>query len=101
MTAIRDDRLDELLRALGHPARRALFRACLDGPRAAGDLVGVVGLAPASVSEHLRVLRKAGLLELETRGRFWMYRAAPEVLRSAAAGLAELAVTARSGAPPR
>jgi DNA-binding transcriptional ArsR family regulator len=42
------------------------------------------------VSEHLKVLRKSGLLELDKRGRFWMYRTNRRALRDAAAALAKL-----------
>jgi DNA-binding transcriptional ArsR family regulator len=64
--------------------------ACVDQPRAAGDLAAMIDLAPASVSEHLKVLRKSGLLELDKRGRFWMYRTDPAVLRDAVAALEKL-----------
>lgn len=70
--------------------RRQLVRACLDGARPAGELVVVAGLAAASVSEHLKVLRKTGVLVLERRGRFRLYRADPEVVSEAAAALAGL-----------
>jgi DNA-binding transcriptional ArsR family regulator len=85
------DQLDERLRALGHPVRRELFAACLREARPAGELVELVDLAPASVSEHLKVLRKSGLLVLERDGRFRRYRADPEVARAVASALAELA----------
>jgi len=39
-------------------------------------------LALASVSEHLKVLRKAGLLVLEKQGRYRMYRTDSAVLRA-------------------
>jgi DNA-binding transcriptional ArsR family regulator len=65
-------------------------RACLDRSRPAGELVGLVGLAPASVSEHLKVLRKAGVLMLDKRGRFWLYRTNPEVVRKAALALGHM-----------
>ena len=65
--------LDERLRALAHPVRRRLVTACLAEPQPAGRLVELTGLAPASVSEHLKVLRKTGLLVLEARGRFRLY----------------------------
>ena len=42
------------------------------------------------MSEHLKVLRKSGLLELEIRGRHWFYQAAPEALERAIAVLTEL-----------
>jgi DNA-binding transcriptional ArsR family regulator len=51
----------------------------------------MIDLAPASVSEHLKVLRKSGLLVLDKRGRFWMYRTDTATLREAAAALKQLA----------
>lgn len=83
--------LDERLRALAHSARRDLVAACLDRPRSAGELVDRLDLAPASVSEHLKVLRKTGLLVLERRGRFRYYRADASVVKATAADLGALA----------
>jgi DNA-binding transcriptional ArsR family regulator len=34
------------------------------------------------VSEHLKVLRKAGLLDLDREGRFWFYRANERILEA-------------------
>ena len=72
--------VDELLRALGHPARREILRLCGPQPRAAGALTDALGLAPASTSEHLKVLRKTGLLILEKQGTFRWYRTNPDQL---------------------
>jgi DNA-binding transcriptional ArsR family regulator len=66
--------VDELLRALGHPARREILRLCAPAPQAAGSLTDALGLAPASTSEHLKVLRKTGLLTQEKQGTFRWYR---------------------------
>ena len=68
-----EDALGEALRALAHPDRRAFVRACTRGERSAGDLAEVSTLSLPSVSEHLKVLRKSGLLVLDRRGRNWMY----------------------------
>jgi DNA-binding transcriptional ArsR family regulator len=78
--------------------RRQLVRACLERERPAGELVAETGLAAASVSEHLKVLRKTGLLVLEARGRFRLYRARPELLAEVAAQVGALA---RRDGPPR
>ena len=83
--------LDERLRALSHPARRALFEACLEEARPAGQLVELIDLAPASVSEHLKVLRKSGLLVLERDGRFRRFRADVEAAAEVAAAVRKLA----------
>ena len=83
--------LDERLRALSHAARRRILEACRGRPQSAGALVLLVGLAPASVSEHLKVLRKTGLLVLERRGRFRYYRTDPEAVDAVAEELVRLA----------
>ncbi|MGF7169032.1 DNA-binding transcriptional ArsR family regulator [Sphingobium xanthum] len=82
--------LDEALRALAHPDRRMFVRACLSSEQAAGDLAALSNLSLATVSEHLRVLRKSGLLILERRGRFWMYRTDKALLASVAQRIEEL-----------
>lgn len=66
---------DELLRALAHQARRELLRRCWAGPVTAGELADALGLAAASTSEHLKVLRKTGLLVLTKDGTFRWYHA--------------------------
>ncbi len=79
--------LDQVLRALSHPDRRLFLRACRDAPRAAGELAEMSNLAVATVSEHLKVLRTAGLLILDKQGRNWFYRTDPSVLKAARRGL--------------
>jgi len=79
-TILTDDALDEALRALAHPERRRLVVACLDGWMAAGALADGATLSLATVSEHLKVLRKTGLVELQREGRYWLYRTDPVVL---------------------
>lgn len=50
-------------RALGHPARVAIIERFADGrPKLTKDLVAPSGLAPSTMSEHLRILREAGIL---------------------------------------
>ena len=82
--------LDEVLRALSHPDRRTFVKACLDQSRAAGELAELSSLALASVSEHLKVLRKSGLLVLEKQGRFRMYRTDTAIPRKVARIIAAL-----------
>ena len=69
--------LDELLRALASPHRRRLLSLLWDGERNAGELADELGLAPASTSEHLKVLRKVGLVDMRVVGTFRLYRARP------------------------
>jgi DNA-binding transcriptional ArsR family regulator len=82
--------LDEALRALSHPDRRVFVRACLGRPCAAGDLAELSSLALASVSEHLKVLRKSGLLVLEKQGRFRIYRTDAAVLNEISRAISAL-----------
>lgn len=85
-----DAAIDENLRALAHPARRAFLRACLAKNQAAGDLASLSDLSFATVSEHLKVLRKTGLLKLDRQGRFWMYRTDADLLDATARAVREL-----------
>jgi DNA-binding transcriptional ArsR family regulator len=61
--------VDVLFTALASPVRRELLRLLLDGPRTAGDLAAHFAMSRPSVSEHLRVLRDAGLVAETRRGR--------------------------------
>jgi DNA-binding transcriptional ArsR family regulator len=79
---LHSDELDELLRALAHRERRMFLGACLEKRRAAGDLAERSSLSLATVSEHLKVLRKTGLVTLEKDGRFWFYQTARERLHA-------------------
>lgn len=79
-----------MLRALAHEERRRILQACLGEAQAAGDLAAASGLAPASVSEHLKVLRKTGLVILERQGRFRLYRTAPSCVLEVADSLEQL-----------
>ena len=88
MTELADEEADELLRALAHPARREILRRCWDRPMPAGTLAEALDLAPASVSEHLKVLRKTGLAVLTPEGTFRRYRADPQRLAALTAWLA-------------
>ena len=77
-----DDEADELLRVLAHPARRQILRECWHRSVSAGALVDTLDLAAASVSEHLRVLRKSGLVVLTRSGTFRLYRTDIALMRA-------------------
>jgi ArsR family transcriptional regulator len=56
-------RLALVMKALGHPARMQIMRYLRDNPQCiTGDIVEVLPLAQATVSQHLKVLRDAGLI---------------------------------------
>jgi DNA-binding transcriptional ArsR family regulator len=79
-----------VLRALAHPDRRRFVVACRGEARAAGDLAELSQLSLATVSEHLKALRKSGLLILDKRGRFWFYTTNLGLLQRAEAAIREL-----------
>lgn len=64
-----DEEIARAAKALGHPARVRIVRF-LAGRASCfgGDLVPRLGLAQSTVSEHLRILKAAGLIEGETDG---------------------------------
>ena len=58
-----EERLTEMMKALGHPARMQIVRYLTDNPSCfTGDIVEVLPLAQATVSQHLKVLKEAGLI---------------------------------------
>jgi DNA-binding transcriptional ArsR family regulator len=73
--------LDELLRAVANAHRRSILRLVRARERGAGELAEALGLAAASVSEHLKVLRKTGLVVARVDGTHRWYRARPERIR--------------------
>jgi len=64
----------ELLRALSAPVRLAIVAELADGSRCVHELVTVAGVSQSLVSQHLRVLRGAGLVVADRRGREVAYR---------------------------
>lgn len=61
-------------KALGHPARLRMVDALDGGERCVCELVEIAGLAWSTVSRHLGILKKAGVLEDEKRGQQVYYR---------------------------
>ncbi|MEP3049319.1 MAG: metalloregulator ArsR/SmtB family transcription factor [Roseibium sp.] len=59
-----------IFRALGHPARLAIVKRLASCKEACcGEIVSALPLAQSTVSQHLQVLKDAGLLTCDTRGR--------------------------------
>lgn len=68
------DLASELLKTLAAPVRLALLVELRPGPRCVHELVDALGVSQPLVSQHLRVLRSARLVEAERRGREVAYR---------------------------
>ena len=74
------------LRALGEETRVRIVALLLEGSRYVGAIAGSLGVSQYNVSKHLRVLREAGLLEVEKEGRVRRYALPEAIRREAAAG---------------
>jgi DNA-binding transcriptional ArsR family regulator len=69
-----------LFEALGDPTRRAVFELLADRPLAVGELAGRLPVSRPAVSQHLRVLRDAGLVTDRPDGTRRVYSVNPEAL---------------------
>ena len=66
---------------VAEPHRRAVLDRLADRPQPAGELVGALpALSQPAVSRHLRILRDAGLVEVEARGQQRIYSLRPAPL---------------------
>ena len=68
--------------ALGDPTRRAIFERLASRPRSVGDLAGELPVSRPAVSQHLRVLKLAGLVTDEAHGTRRVYRVEPQGVRA-------------------
>jgi DNA-binding transcriptional ArsR family regulator len=66
--------------ALGDPTRRAVFERLRSGPRAVGEIAAELPVSRPAVSQHLRVLKGAGLVTERKQGTRHLYRVDPEGL---------------------
>jgi DNA-binding transcriptional ArsR family regulator len=66
------------LGALGDPTRRAIFELLADGPLAVGELANRVPVSRPAVSQHLAVLKEAGLVADRQHGTRRLYQADPD-----------------------
>lgn len=64
----------DALSVLADPTRRAIVDRLRSGPQCVGDLCAHLPVSQPAVSQHLRVLREAGLVDLEKEGTRHIYR---------------------------
>ncbi len=82
--------VDAVAQALADPIRRDILRMLRDGSFSAGAIAGAFDVSRPAVSRHLRVLREAGLVRDEVRGRERMYQLELSALVELEAFLGEL-----------
>lgn len=83
-----DEDIAAIAKALGHPARIHIVGLLLEKKTCIGcDIVDEVGLAQSTVSEHLRILKAAGIVTGEIERPRVCYSLNPERLRPLAAML--------------
>ena len=86
---------DKTMRALADPLRRRIVEFLASEQLCTCHLVELMGARQTNVSNHLRLLREAGLVEAEPAGRYTYYRLRPEALAAVGDTLANLAARAR------
>src|SRR5581483_449218 len=75
--------MEAALKAIAEPRRRAILRLVRDEELSAGEIASHFDVTRPAVSQHLTVLKEAGLVDERRNGTRRLYRARPE-------GLAEL-----------
>lgn len=88
----------DVARLVADPLRAQIVEILAGGPATTSHLVADTGAKQPNVSGHLKLLREAGVVVTEPRGRFTFYRLVPESLQGAALHLADLASSARDHA---
>ena len=67
--------VEDALQAIAHRGRRTMLRLVQDGERTSSELAETAGLSRSAASQHLRVLRDAGLVHVRVDANRRLYRA--------------------------
>ena len=70
--------MDAVLQALSDASRRTVLEALREGPSTVSELAALLPIARPGVSRHLRVLREAGLVDVQREAQFRVYHLRPE-----------------------
>ena len=81
---------EDVLKALAEPRRQQILRLVRAAPRSVGEIAEGVDVTQQAVSQHLQVLRDAGLVAVRRDGTRRLYIIRPEGLESLDQFLAEL-----------
>ncbi len=83
--------IERISKALGDETRLRIYEAISSGERVyCGELVSMRGVTPATVSHHLKILSKAGLIVCRREGQFVYSEAHPKTLEEYAKALTRL-----------
>jgi DNA-binding transcriptional ArsR family regulator len=85
--------MNDVFKALGHPARRQIVAMLREGPLSSGDIAEAFDMAWPTVTGHLTTLKEAGLVEAERVGTSIRYRLVISAAEEAIAFLLELVGT--------
>lgn len=77
---IETPKVDAVLKALGDPTRRALLERMASSELRVSELTHGSGVTQGAVSQHLKLLKQAGLVSERPEGRNVFYRAKPDGL---------------------
>jgi len=75
--------------ALADPRRRAILRLVREHPRSVNEIAGQFDISQQAVSQHLKVLKEAGLVAVRPQGQRRLYVVRPEGLAGLRDFLAE------------
>ncbi len=79
------------------PTRTQIVRALTPGPLSVGDLASILGRSKSATSQHLRVLREAGIVSARRRGRAVVYSLASGPMVEATVRVLDTAATIATG----
>ena len=88
----------DLIRVLADPLRLRIVTLLAEETLCTTHLVEETGARQTNLSNHLRVLREAGVVETEPCGRYTYYKVRPDVIAQLAGPFSELAESARTAA---
>ena len=80
----------DTFKALGDPTRREILRLLRDGAKTAGEIGAHFSITGTTISHHLSVLREAGLITDDKRGKYIYYELNLSVLDEIAGWIAGL-----------
>ncbi|MCI3153058.1 metalloregulator ArsR/SmtB family transcription factor [Streptomyces werraensis] len=88
----------DLMRVLADPLRLRIVNLLARETLCTTHLMEETGAKQTNLSNHLKVLREAGVVETEPCGRWTYYKLRPDVIETLAGQFAGLAATARAAA---